>query len=79
MSNKLKSTFEAPNIFRRIRNATGLSQRALADIFKLATTTVTLWETGRHKPAGSSIKAICQYLDAHPEIGISSGEFMENL
>jgi len=73
-----KSTYNPPNIYRRIRNATGLSQRAFAEELGVMTTTIALWELGCHKPAAATLKKLSHYLSAHPEIGIGTNELLEN-
>jgi len=72
-----KDNYNPPNIYRRIRNATGLSQRALAKELGVMTTTVTLLELGHHKASSKTLKGLCAYLTAHPDIGITANELLE--
>ncbi|MBX7059761.1 MAG: type II toxin-antitoxin system MqsA family antitoxin [Leptospirales bacterium] len=56
---------------KKIRENLHLSQRRFADVLGVSIKTVEAWESGRNKPAGSSIRLL-QIIERQPKV---VGEF----
>jgi transcriptional regulator with XRE-family HTH domain len=52
---------------RSIRRARGVTQRRIAEVMGLAGASVSLWETGSHRPSAPNMLKLCRLLGVKPK------------